>query len=260
MKKNKIIIIILIALLLISLLVNLYTFSYKEQFDTNNNIDYYVISLRHEDRMKNIKEQEEKMGINVNIFDAVKGDYIDKDEYINKGILSPNYVCTRQDCAANNKLELREIGCYLSHLNLLKSVNKQDSYTVIFEDDFIINSDNFIDDVNDIIDNLDGNFDMIYLGCLQATQHNDLVKNNISNINKNISINGTYGYLINNNNVEKIVNNIGYITDPIDLKYEKLNHENILNSYIINPPIVKHNENGYSAISELNIETFYSMT
>jgi GR25 family glycosyltransferase involved in LPS biosynthesis len=53
----------------------------------------------------------------------------------------------------------------MSHLNLLKqiSLDNKSGYTIIFEDDFLIDSLNFLNDVNKILSKVD-DFDLLFLG------------------------------------------------------------------------------------------------
>ena len=133
----------------------------KETFITNK-FDIYVISLKNKDRLKNIKEQENKLGVSVEIFDAVKVDDLNLDEFVNNGmLLSKNYFNEKV------KQKKREVGCYLSHYYIYKKIKSNDKYTIIFEDDFVIKVDDFIDKVNIAINKINEkniDFDILFLG------------------------------------------------------------------------------------------------
>jgi len=244
-------IIILLIIILISSLINSYKI--KEGY-SNSDIDMYVISLRHENRLDNINRQENKINEKINIFDAVKGDSLDEKQLIDSGIVSQN-----SSMNDNEKIRKRGIGCYLSHLNILKMIveTKNTGYSIIFEDDFDIKSNNFLRDVINILNKLDGKFDMIYLGNINSS-YGDKFDDNIYYVNNNQSLIGLQGYLINNSKINKIIPLISYINEPIDLKYERLIKENKIQTYLINPTMVDQGGVNNSTINDVTIENFYS--
>jgi len=240
-------------------LLNNFFFIYRtnfENFEINDEIDLFVISLRHENRMINIKNQEKKIGKTIHIFDAVKGDHLDEEKLIQENVLSKNAMLN-----SDVKRRKREIGCYLSHLNLLKQIqdNSENGYTIIFEDDFDIKTDNFFKDVKKIIEDSNSNFDLIYLGNLN-NNNGKKIKNNIYNIDINGSLIGMHGYLINNNSINKLIPLINFIEMPIDLIYEKLSKENKINTFVIFPTIVNQGGVQNSTINDLSIENFTTYT
>ena len=257
--KKKISMLLLISILLSILLFNLLNEdvnSNKDNFEINDEIDLFVISLRHEDRMKNIEIQQKKIGKTIQIFDAVKGDHLNEEKLIQENILSKNAILQ-----TNEKRRKREIGCYLSHLNLLKQIqnNSEDGYTIIFEDDIHIKTDNFLKDVKQIIENVKGNFDLIYLGNINNNNGKQFI-DNIYYVDVNGSILGTHGYLINNNSINKLIPLINFIEMPIDIVYEKLSKENKINTFIIFPTLVNQGGAKSSTINDLSIENFTTYT
>jgi len=227
----------------------------QEGFSSNTQM--YVISLKHEDRIKNIEKQQGKINEKIEIFDAVKGDQLDINELLESGIVDVKYKNA-------SKQEKRVIGCYMSHLNLLNEIkNKNESgYTIIFEDDFDIVNPNFLDDVKKIIDNMKNNkidFDLILLGNLNDNK-GEQIMDNIYKIDQKEHLWGTHGYLVNNSNIEKIIEKIKIVDNPIDIKYEILGKNNVLNINVINPTIVNQQmEFLKSNINDLSIDTFSNM-
>ena len=226
----------------------------KEGFENNDNkIKMYVISLRREDRLKNIEEQRAKINNNhLEIFDAIKGDSLNIEKLMDDNIISriwengPSY-------------KKREIGCYLSHhyiYNKIVTHHQEDDYTIIFEDDFKIESDDFLGDVNNAIKLTDGNFDILFLG---NTNNNrgKLYDKNIYHVNNNESLNGTYCYMVNNKNIGKIISETEDIDMPIDLKINDLYNKNKLNVLVMYPTIVAHSSES-SNIRDMTVETFTS--
>jgi GR25 family glycosyltransferase involved in LPS biosynthesis len=132
--------------LFFSLFVNCKIETFEEK--DNSDMKMYVISLKQPKRIENIETQEKKLGKNITIIDAVKGDILDIDELIDKGLISE-----KSYKKSNIEYKKREIGCYMSHLkiyNLIKS-SEPDNYSIIFEDDFNLENDNFLEIVNEII-------------------------------------------------------------------------------------------------------------
>ena len=198
-------------------------------FNNNKLIDYYVINIpTHQKRCDNIAKMSDIIGTKINIFEAIKGidikNVLDYDENINF-TFKYNYI--------------NEVGCYLSHLLLIKSLMKSKyEYTVIFEDDFNIINDNFIEELNNIINNLKNtDFDIVFLGN-NNDNYGSNYKDNIYNIAKNKIMWGTHAYLVNNKNINKIYTNLLLLDEPIDVKYKQLYNDNKLNNYVIYPIIV----------------------
>jgi len=198
-------------------------------FNNNKLIDYYVINIpTHQKRCDNITKMSDIIGTKINIFEAIKGidikNVLDYDE---------NIIFTFK-CKYINA-----IGCYLSHLLLIKSLmTSKYEYTVIFEDDFNIINTNFIEELNNIINNLKNtDFDIVFLGNLNDN-HGSNYKDNIYNIDKNNIMWGTHAYLVNNKNINKIYTNLLLLDDAIGSKYKQLYNDNKLNNYVIYPIIV----------------------
>lgn len=209
------------------------------------NTSYNVISLGIDERLKNIKEQEIINNIQINLINAVNGQFINQYELIDKNILNINFK--ELSSKRNN-----EIGCYLSHLKIYKSIidsNYIHGVTVIFEDDFIIKCNNFDLKINKIIDDLkDTDFDLVFLGNTFDNIGNQY-KNDIYEIDKNKESFGTFGYLINNKSANKIYNLMNHIDLQIDEKINNLIINNKIKAYVIKPNIVSHRYDFNSSIT-----------
>jgi GR25 family glycosyltransferase involved in LPS biosynthesis len=229
--------------------------SNKNNSITINDIKMYVISLKHDDRLENIKKQEDKIGTAINIFNAVKGDFIDLDELINNNILYKNFNI-------NNKHRNREIGCYMSHLNIMKGIKEDHihKYTFIFEDDFNIVCDDFMNEVIHIINKLEEYhvyFDFLYFGNLKDN-HGNHVFDTIYHYDPNVRLWGCHGYLVNHRSIDKILDNLSYIDLAIDDKIEKLSREGVFTTLVIYPNMVEQNSMKFtSTIRNMELETFY---
>jgi len=230
----KLIIIITIIILLLIL------------YNKNPCIDFFAISLKNTIRIKQINEQQYKYNFNVTVFDAINGNTLDQDDLYNKKILSINFKDN------NSPKRYREIGCYMSHLQLLQNIknNYNSKYSVIFEDDFIISNNNFFNIIYDSLhylcyNNID--FDIIFLGNL-VNNHAEVIHNNLYNFDYNSELIGMYSYLINNKNIDKILKLIEFIDNPIDVKINHLIKNYKLKVFMIFPTIATVNFNLESTI------------
>lgn len=228
MKYNMKCIIICLIMIVLFLCIEIY---YKPD------IDYHVITLKTKSRMDNIELQQKKLNKKINIFDAINGNMFDDDVQINlnkNNILAENFMNF-------SKKRNKEIACFQSHLSCLKSIDIKKSYTIIFEDDVVIN-DNFENNINHIIDTIENNkieFDIIFLSNTFSNIGTKLL-NNIYNIDKTKFTIGMYGYLIHNKNVKKIINLLSLIDAPIDNKIDSLIKYNNIIAYTIHPEIVRY--------------------
>ena len=227
----NILIIIIILIILLFLLLQINNF---EKFINSNNINYYVIHMeKNTNRIDNIKKNENKLNNHIQIFNAIVGNNVD---LTNLSIYEKKLI---------NNFDYRykgEIGCYLSHLMLLKSLlNNNTGYTVIFEDDFKIIDNNLYLKINNILSSIDIDFDILYLGNLNDN-HSNLYKNNIYYIDSQKPLWGTHAYLINNKNIKKIYNTLLNMDKAIDNKIKENFDNKILNGLVIYPILVNQNE------------------
>jgi GR25 family glycosyltransferase involved in LPS biosynthesis len=217
-----------ILLLIIVALIVLYIINLcNENFIDDKLVDYYVIHIStNKKRSDNINLMSNKINNKINIFEAIKGSEIN------------NVLDFDANINFNFKYNhINEVGCYLSHLLLIKSlINSNYKYTIIFEDDFNIKNDSFNNEVNNILNSVD-DFDILYLGNLNDN-HGNNYKDNIYYINKKDYLWGTHAYIINNKNAHKIYNNLLNLDLAIDNKYKYLIEHNFLNGYVIYPIIV----------------------
>jgi len=220
---------------------------YKESFEHSNNIDMYVITLGKEERLENIKNQQNKINNKIEIYDAVNGKNLDIDNLKNNNILANQNILSE-----NYNHKMGEIGCYLSHLNIYKKIkeNNKKGYTIIFEDDFLINSDNFINEVKkgiDILNSKNIDFDFLFLGNLNDN-HGENIADNLYYIDKNVNLFGTHGYIINNKNIDKIFDNLNKIVKPIDNAIQDLSYDSVFNTIVIYPNLINQQDQLKSTI------------
>ena len=206
------------------------------KFDSNienivenyNNVNYYVIHILSDNtRHKNIVNHIKKIKLKINIFDAIEG----------KKIISNDVFINELQINQQGKFKPGEIGCYLSHLSLLYTIKDDDNYTVIFEDDFKIEDCNFENCIQNIINKIDIDFDILFLGDL-TNNYDEQYKDNIYKINKAQNLWGTHGYLLKNKNIKKIIDNLIIFNDVYDIRLKKLIDNDIINGLIINPNLI----------------------
>ena len=206
----------------------------------NIKLNAFVIHLKGQnERRANIEEERKKLGnIPLQIFDAVVGADLDIDKIVKE-----------HDYKTDFKIRTTgEIGCFLSHKNLLEkiknteNIEKSNGYSIIFEDDFKINSNNLEEDINKIINNLKNkhlDFDMIYLGNSYKIKNNgENIIDNIYKVDKNNKLYGLFGLLINNSKIDKILSCIQRISKPIDVIYMEAIFDNKISTYVIYPCLV----------------------
>jgi len=229
----------------------------KEPFSDDISFDIYAISLGHADRIKNIEEQKVKMDktVNIEIFNAVKGDQLKIDELIEKNILKKEHYFN-----ANEKIKKRELGCYFSHCQIYDKIKTdgKTGYTIIFEDDFMIKEDGLMDKIKNAIlklHNLDKDFDIIYLGNTH-NNHGEKIIDNLYYVDNNVDLYGMHAYIVNNSKIYNLINNTKPIFEPIDCQLFDLSKSKKINIVVFFPTLVVQGGVQNSTINDLSIENF----
>ena len=238
----------ILYLIIILIVCVLFLVNKKDGF-IQNEIHLYVISLKEPSRLKNIEKQQAKIEKDIVIYEGVNGYELD---FSNLDI--PNAVVDK-NFYNNTKLRKGQMGCYLSHFNLYNKI-KQDNlygYTIIFEDDFEIIIDDFLNKVNESINIMNSNqidFDILFLGYSNVTFNGELITNNIYKTGNGEYLFGTYGYVVNYKNIDKIIDATKNITTTIDDKLQESAHSKMLNVYAIYPYYVGHGNEPPNIINE----------
>jgi GR25 family glycosyltransferase involved in LPS biosynthesis len=244
---------------------NQYEAIVTEYFESKSEIDYYVITMKNPERIENINQQKNKLKqqgtpIDIQLVDAVVGVDLNLNELIKTEILSPHFKSYRGS-EINKK---KEIGCYMSHLKIYEMIQQKEQtstsnpYSVIFEDDFDIDSSLFLKDVNESLEYLKNNkldFDILYLGTIPHN-HGNLLDKKIYEIDKKTGLEGTHGMIIHNKNVSKLITNLKPMKQAFDVELTQLCHRDKLNAYVIYPHIV--NQQWEKIPSEIAKENFQS--
>ena len=236
----------------------------KNVYPEDENIDFYVITLKNPERMKNIDEQMEKLKdqgtpVQIQIVDGVVGVDLNLNELAEQKKLCPEY---KDRTGYKEMVKKKEIGCYMSHLKIYDIIKEKGNsgYSIIFEDDFKISSDHFLKDVYSSLNylkehNLD--FDVLYLGT-HTENHGELINDKTYKIDKGKDLYGTHAMLINHKNIDKIIENLKFIKVPIDVEYTQLCRSDKINADVIFPHIV--NQQNEKLTSTIQTENFQQLT
>jgi hypothetical protein len=206
--------------------------------------------MNKEDRIENMKKQQEKINKNVELIDAVVGDNLDLDELIHNGTLSPNAELFANDSLSQeelDKIHKREIGCWLSHKKLYETIinkNITTGYSIILEDDYNLVYD-FNEKLKQTINTIEDNnlrFDIIFLGLITNNIGEQLV-DNIYKMGDKVHY-GTHGYLVNNKSIKKLNQLMSYITTTVDVEIIDKGKTNQLLIYRLNENIINQSNFG----------------
>ena len=216
-----------------------YSTSLPNQINLNE-FSFNVITLHNPDRLSNISEQEKILpNIKINKFNAIRGSTLNQDKLVQDNILT-------NDFKYPNSKRSNEIGCYLSHLELLKSLkNSPGKYHIVLEDDFkfIPGTDFLLQVSNAITQTKYNSFDIIFLGWNLSGSDTKKVSwsENLIKFVPTNSFYGTYAYMVNSNSLDKIINLITQVDMPIDTKYNVLYSSNKLDCYWLNLVVIEPN-------------------
>ncbi|AYV80675.1 MAG: putative fucosyltransferase [Harvfovirus sp.] len=184
--------------------------NYKINYEYQNFITNSIcVNLqRRTDRKENMIKLFNDNNINVDFMKAVDGKNLEKSD-----LLKALYE--------NNDFNYRKaiIGCSLSHVNLWLNLldDTKNDYYIIYEDDIIL-AKNYKTKINKIIEQAK-NQDIIFLGYHMYKDKKKLYDHiyNIDDsehitlhpLNKSVYIGGTFGYIINKNGANQMMNYIG---------------------------------------------------
>jgi len=228
----------------------------EEPFEIVHTLDFYVITMNKPDRVKNIESQiqrqwnimqendeNDRFPFKIHRIDAVVGKELDLDALIREGILYDNIY--NDDGNFNAKLANRynEVGCYLSHYKTYTTIQERGNpggYSVIFEDDFILD-DGFLTVLDETLVKVrDMDFDMLFLGIT-----GDVGDNIVDNVYKTTGVSWcAHGYLVNNRNIDKILEKLRFMDNIIDAQIFKKANKGELTVYRLYPTIVEQGNYG----------------
>jgi hypothetical protein len=113
---------------------------------------------------------------------------------------------------------LGAIGCFFGHMDFYKRCFDQGlKYAVIFEDNVIVKSDELYNQIQNVIDERGGNFEMCFFHCLSR-----LPDEKEGTLEKVKWISSTKCYLVNVNNMRKYHKYFYPMDNHVDMKHEDL--------------------------------------
>lgn len=151
--------------------------------------------------------------------------------YVNGKELNMKYL-ERLKIIENTTLKKGEIGCYLSHTDIINDICLKNKIAVVFEDDAEIPND-FKDKVKEAIENAPADYELLFLG------YNYYETLNYQHVNL---VHGTHCYIINGKKITNALNKLLPIKQSIDVYLPYA-----FKTYIITPPIITLNK--YSSYS-----------
>ena len=251
------ILIFCIIILFIYLNINLYKIKKNkvEHFanDNYNSIlnNIYCINLdRSKNRWNYINNEARKQGLEIKRFEAIDG----------KNILLKNIkkVCTKKyfNRIKNDKSIYGNIGCYFSHLNLLRKLERENVENALIIEDDIKFVKNFKEKLINNLKYIPDNWDIIYLGITRPCGKR-YFKNIFIPKEKKCKLDngGAFAYIVNRRSIKKLLNYINEkkIDNMIDHTYrEYFKHMNV---YIMYPFLVNHN---YHLESDRKFSKYYN--
>ena len=229
-----------------------------EHFTNNKNGDVtnmicnniYCINLaRSKDRWNYIRKVGKEQNLKINRYDGFDGTKLNMKQVQNA--CTPTYF----NIMKNNKSIRGNVGCYYSHLGLIKQIYESGvDYALIIEDDVVFRK-NFKQELRKVLRNIPNKWDIIYLGITRPCGKR--VGENIytPSIKKcRFDNGGAFGYILNHRSAGKIYK-------LLDRKISKMvdhtirDNFNRLNVYIIYPFLINHN---YGLASDRKHDKFYN--
>lgn len=181
-------------------------------------IKYCVIHLdRARPRLRNIRQQQRKVSRKIHIVKAVDV-YTLPDE--------TDRICQEHSVVIPHTWGSKaEIACYLSHLKLLQG-HFDETYVVVFEDDFLITNVNFEAELHTLLQKLERareSFDVLYLGNLTNYRGEPSSVDECTRVqNTNMACWGAHAYVVRTSSLKKLTKQLKVITESYDGKLQTL--------------------------------------
>ena len=177
-------------------------------------IDIYIINL-NERNDKKIYMMNQLNNLNINHYQFFNAFKITKDQL-------QNYPFIKSESFLNHlniHYVIGSAGCKISHYELIKNLENNNKFTLILEDDVVLET-NFMNYIFTSLNQLHNKyFDLLYLGCnLDNKDENHLISNNVLSVKYPKT---TTAYLIKNSNTNNILSTIQNTFNEIDEAYSQ---------------------------------------
>jgi GR25 family glycosyltransferase involved in LPS biosynthesis len=180
-------------------------------------VNVYLVSMEKD------KERRDNLNVTPDYIYAVDGSKLNIDELKKENKISNN-------C----RLKRGEIGCYMSHIELIKKSLDSDKYVLILEDDAEIKDDTF-EKINTVLETAPDDFELLFLGYNYYEEYSTFKKVNY--------LHGTQSYIVNPKNITlSKINNLYPIEKPYDVVIATK-----FKTYVVIPKIIELSKfGGYS--------------
>jgi glycosyl transferase family 25 len=205
----------LLMLLLLCIIIN----KYKESFD--NEIPVYLVSMEKDiERRNNVLKY-----VTPNEFSSVDG-----SKLLPLDKLKENNIIENEDIKAG------EIGCYMSHYNIINKIkNYKHEYSIIIEDDVEFDINKNINIIKELVNNAPQDWEIIFIGHnFYETEEKNHHTFNEYTFKKVSMVFGTQSYIIKNSAISLKIQQMLPIKKQLDI-----NFPSIFISYIIEPQLTK---------------------
>lgn len=202
---------------------------------TMSNITIYLINMaKSQDRYKRFKDSIQKSDLRPVGFTRIEG--VNGKAQDLKKLVSPqayqNIIKSEKTNYRRYHYELTRgaVGCYLSHINVYKSVLKQETeYAIIFEDDVRLIKPNILEEINKVLPTIPEDWDILLLGCVCFVCGKFV---NYYDVNRYFLM---HGYIVKKSSAEKILHMIENepIEQQIDARFSDLAERGLLKIYCL---------------------------
>ena len=243
--------------------------SSTESFDLVPTMDFYVITMGQSDRETNIQSQikrqmdrmrahpdkRDRFRFTIHKIDAVVGQDLDVDPLVEQGRVFPGIYDNpvhhgngRFDGNSFNEKwanRKNEIGCYLSHYATYETIRDRGDpggYSVIFEDDFVLDPDfmRILDETMVKLTDKGTDFDMLFLG-ITGDKGARVVDNVYQTTGMSFC---AHGYVVKNQHIDRILDQMNYIDNIVDVQIFKKANAGELRVLRLDPTIVEQGDLG----------------
>ena len=119
--ERKCVLVFLFIIIILSMISGVFYESFHAY-----SLDFYVITLKYEDRIHNIYLQHAKIPEKeIVLIDAVKGDELSIEDLLSQNKIDPFFY---SEDPKQKKIKQRELGCYMSHLKTYKTIKEKKQY------------------------------------------------------------------------------------------------------------------------------------
>jgi hypothetical protein len=182
----------------------------------------YVINMEsRKDRMSRSNKRLKSLGIDYERFEAIDG-----SKFGNHKLLLPG-----------------EVGCYMSHFNILKDAKQNNYKSILVLEDDVVFVDDMIDKFFEGYKHIPSDWEMIYLGC----NHNKPYTRINDKVVKCNHAFTTSAMIIRNTVFEKLLIECSNMTKQIDVVFADMQEADKLKAYAFHPWLM-YQEDGWSDI------------